>query len=375
MRHFKCTSEAVCAGHPDKVCDILSDTLLDACLRKDKHARCAIEVLVTTNTVVISGEVSPSLLSKKRVRALVRETLREIGYEQEGFHWETVRIHNFLCSQSEDIATGVRTGGAGDQGMMVGFATDETPSLIPSAHYYAHKILGTLEDYRKTHCLSLLVDAKSQVTMEYIGDTPYRIDSVVLSSHHLPMLNEQNVRIHLLEVAKRALGEELCDEKTRFHLNPAGRFIIGGPVADTGLTGRKIMVDTYGSYVPHGGGAFSGKDPSKVDRSGAYMGRYLAKNIVAAGLAKRCLVYLAYAIGKPEPVAFRCDFQGSSEVEEGEVEQYLLKTIDLTPCGILERLDLARPIYKTTASGGHFGRDFSWEQEDLVEDLRARFRL
>ena len=389
------------AGHPDKICDIISDALVDECLKKDKNAHCAIEVLVTTNQVVISGEISskvkykckggkypykrnsgriiPIMLSKDKIEEVVRSTIKEIGYEQKGFHWKEVKIHNFLQAQSIDIVHGVSEGGAGDQGIMVGYATDETYTFMPAAHFYAYEIIKTLERERKNYS-SLLLDAKCQVTLEYKDSKPIRIDTVVFSCHHLLSANEKRIRIYLLSLVKKALPRELIDTKTNFYLNPAGNFIIGGPVADTGLTGRKIVVDSYGGYAPHGGGAFSGKDPTKVDRSGAYMARYLAKNVVSAGIARKCLVYLAYGIGKPNPVDFQCDFLGTGIKKEAKVEDFILKSFDLIPCEIINKLKLNQPIYKVTASGGHFGRIqdkgmFTWESEDFAEDLRENFNL
>ena len=370
------TSESVTEGHPDKIADQISDAVLDAVLSEDPTGRVACETLVTTGLVVIAGEITTE--AHVDFSQVARETIREIGYTRAkfGFDCDTCSVLTAIDRQSPDIAMGVDTGGAGDQGLMFGYACNETPELMPMPIQLAHKLSKRLTDVRRTGLLPYLrPDGKTQVTVEYRDGRPFRIDAIVVSSQHGPEVENEKLRQEITEsVINHTVSNELIDEGTKFHINPTGRFVTGGPQGDAGLTGRKIIVDTYGGYAPHGGGAFSGKDPTKVDRSAAYMARYIAKNIVAAGLSEHCLVQLAYAIGVAEPVSVLVDTNGTGRISEGELARLVRKEFDLTPQGIMETLNLRRPIYRKTAAYGHFGRDgegFSWEATDRAETLRA----
>lgn len=371
------TSESVTEGHPDKISDQISDAVLDAALSVDPKARVACETLVTTGLVVVAGEITTeAVIDYSRV---ARETIREIGYTRAkyGFDCETCAVLSALDRQSPDIAMGVDTGGAGDQGLMFGFACNETPELMPLPIQLAHMLARRLAEVRKSGELPYLrPDGKSQVTVEYRDGRPFRLEAVVISSQHGPDVTNEQLRSEIEEkVIKHTVSSELLDNNTKYHINPTGRFVTGGPQGDAGLTGRKIIVDTYGGYAPHGGGAFSGKDPTKVDRSAAYMARYVAKNIVAAGLADRCLVQLAYAIGVAQPVSVLVDTHGTGRISESALAKLVRDNFELTPGGIIEELKLRRPIYKATAAYGHFGRNgdgFTWENTDKAETLRAR---
>lgn len=374
------TSESVTEGHPDKIADQISDAVLDAVLRQDETGRVACETLVTTGLVVIAGEITTT--AHVDFPEVARETIREIGYTRAkyGFDSDTCSVLSAVGRQSPDIAMGVDTGGAGDQGLMFGFACNETPELMPLPIQLAHKLSRRLSEARKSGELPYLrPDGKSQVTVEYRDGRPFRVDAVVISSQHDPNVSNEQLRAEILErIIRHTVSLELLDQETKFHINPTGRFVTGGPQGDAGLTGRKIIVDTYGGYAPHGGGAFSGKDPTKVDRSAAYMARYAAKNIVAAGLADRCLVQLAYAIGVPDPVSVLVDTGGTGRLGEGMLASLVREHFRLTPRGIIEELRLRRPIYKETAAYGHFGRDgagFTWEATDKAESLRAAARI
>jgi S-adenosylmethionine synthetase len=379
------TSESVSEGHPDKVCDRVSDSVLDAFLRADPHSRVACETLATTDHLTIAGEVRGPESILREVEEIAREAIRDIGYEQPGFHWKNLEIVNRLHSQSADIAMGVDEGdkgeeGAGDQGIMFGYACNETAELMPAPIQFSHKILRMMAEDRKSgRAPAFGPDAKSQVTLRYEDGKPVGIDAVVVSTQHAENVTTDEVRELVKPYIGRAVleGWEVSDD--RLFVNPTGRFVIGGPDGDAGLTGRKIIVDTYGGAAPHGGGAFSGKDPTKVDRSAAYVARYLAKNVVAAQLADKCLIQLAYAIGVPEPVAVYVDTQGSGKVDEVKLGKTLREMVRLTPRGIREHLGLLRPIYARTAAYGHFGRPaeddggFSWERTDLADELARHF--
>ncbi len=360
------TSESVSEGHPDKVADAISDAVLDLVMSKeDPGLRCACETLVTTNRVVLAGEYK-GILHNEEVESAVRRTIRNIGYEQEGFNWQTVEITNLLHGQSADIALGTDTFGAGDQGLMFGYACNETDNYMPSAIYWSHRIVEKLSSLRKNHTMEWLgPDAKSQVTFEYNDDgTPKRIAKVVCSTQHSQSVGINDVRSSVEAVLRNILPSEYVDNGTEFFINPTGRFVIGGPDGDTGLTGRKIIVDTYGGYSPHGGGAFSGKDPTKVDRSAAYMMRYIAKNIVASGQASWATCQISYAIGMKDPMSFYIETadQGQSRL----LTDWVQKNVDLTPKGIIDRFQLFRPLYQLTTNYGHFGKSFlPWEQVDL----------
>ena len=374
------TSESVTEGHPDKISDQISDAVLDAALTADPTARVACETLVTTGLVVVAGEITTdAVIDYSRV---AREAIREIGYTRAkyGFDCDTCAVLSALDRQSPDIAMGVDTGGAGDQGLMFGFACNETPELMPLPIQLAHRLALRLSEVRKSGELPYLrPDGKSQVTVEYRDGRPFRLEAVVISSQHDANVSNETLRAEIEEkVIKHTVGtefsSELLDQNTKYHTNPTGRFVTGGPQGDAGLTGRKIIVDTYGGYAPHGGGAFSGKDPTKVDRSAAYMARYVAKNIVAAGLADRCLVQLAYAIGVADPVSVLVDTAGTGRISEAALSKLVRDHFELTPRGIIQELNLRRPVYKATAAYGHFGRNgdgFTWERTDKAETLRA----
>jgi S-adenosylmethionine synthetase len=380
------TSESVAEGHPDKVCDRISDAILDAYLTHDPHSRVAVETLATTNRIVLAGEVrGPEGLTADMIEDVARHAVKEIGYEQDGFHWQTAEIQNHIHEQSADIAQGVdaignKDEGAGDQGIMFGYACSETDQLMPAPIYFAHCILKSLAEARHSGAEpGLGPDAKSQVTLEYEDDRPLRSTSVVVSTQHDGALDQDEVRAIVRPHVVNVLPEGwMCDEQ-EFYVNPTGRFVIGGPDGDCGLTGRKIIVDTYGGAAPHGGGAFSGKDPTKVDRSAAYAARYLAKNVVAAGLATRCTIQLAYAIGVSKPLSVYVNTHETGEVCEDRLATTLSELVDLSPRGIREYLALSKPIYARTSAYGHFGRPpeadggFSWERLDLVDPLRSAF--
>jgi len=360
------TSESVSEGHPDKIADAISDAVLDLFMaQKNPALRCACETLVTTNRVVIAGEYKGAV-SDQSIESAVRKVIRDVGYEQLGFDWRTVEITNLLHGQSADIALGTDTFGAGDQGLMFGYACNETEIHMPSAIYWAHRIVEELAEIRKAGTVSWLEpDAKSQVTFEYNDDgTPRRIAKVVCSTQHTDSVNIDHVRMVVENIIRGVLPEKFVDNRTEFFINPTGRFVIGGPDGDTGLTGRKIIVDTYGGYSPHGGGAFSGKDPTKVDRSAAYMMRYLAKNIVASGRADWATVQISYAIGLAQPMSFYVE---TADAKQGrELTKWVQENVDLTPRGIIERFELFRPIYSSTTNYGHFGKDYlPWERVDL----------
>lgn len=380
------TSESVSEGHPDKVCDQISDAILDAFLAENPDCRAAIEVLASTNLVVVAGERrGVNNISKGRMDDIARQKVKEIGYSQEGFHWSNLDIHNHVHTQSADIAMGVdaldeKDEGAGDQGIMFGFACSETAELMPAPIKFSNKILQEMSAARhRGEERGLGPDAKSQVSLVYENGKPVRASSIVVSTQHLPDLSQQEIREIARKYVLKSIPEGWMCPEEEFYVNPTGQFIIGGPDGDAGLTGRKIIVDTYGGAAPHGGGAFSGKDPSKVDRSAAYAARYLAKNVVAAGLAERCLIQLSYAIGVSHPISFYVSTQDTGRVDEAELEKLLPEMMNLTPRGIREHLQLNKPIYAATAAYGHFGRNprddgsFSWEKTDLVDGLKSHF--
>jgi S-adenosylmethionine synthetase len=375
---FLFTSESVTEGHPDKIADQISDAILDACLAEDPYSRVACETLTCTGLVVVAGEITTKAYVD--FQTLVRETVKAIGYDDalKGFDSNTCAVISTINRQSPDIAQGVDTGGAGDQGMMFGYATNETPELMPTPISLAHKLALKLSEVRKSGKMSYLrPDGKSQVTVEYDSNhQPVRVDAVVISTQHAEEVGNDQLRAEILEhVIQAVIPAELLDADTKYHINPTGRFVIGGPMGDTGLTGRKIIVDTYGGMGRHGGGAFSGKDATKVDRSAAYMARYVAKNIVAAELADRCEVQLAYAIGVAEPVSVLVETFGTGKVDEAKLEELVRKNFSLTPKGIIESLDLRKPIFKATAAYGHFGRKgegFTWENTDKAAALKEQ---
>ena len=385
-KNFLFTSESVSEGHPDKVSDRISDAIVDAFLAADPQSRVAVETLCTTNLIVLAGEVrGPASVTPALMEDIARHAVKDIGYEQDGFHWKNAQVQVHVHSQSADIAVGVdaageKDEGAGDQGIMFGYACNETPVLMPAPIFYAHEILKSLSEARHSGAQPLLgPDSKSQVTLEYRDGKPVRATSVVVSTQHDASLSQADVREivrpHVLDVLPEGW---MCPEET-FYVNPTGRFVIGGPDGDCGLTGRKIIVDTYGGAAPHGGGAFSGKDPTKVDRSAAYASRYLAKNVVGAGLAERCVIQLSYAIGVSKPLSVYVDTYGTGKVDEDRLSQVLQELMDLSPRGIRTHLGLNKPIYARTAAYGHFGRNpdadggFSWERLDLVDQLKRAF--
>ena len=370
------TSESVSEGHPDKVCDQISDAVLDALLAQDKHSRVGCESFVTTGLAFVGGEITTN--GYIEVQDVVRKVIREIGYTKADYRFdaESCSVISAIHSQSPDIARGVDTGGAGDQGMMFGYASNETPEYMPMPIMFAHKLVKRLADIRKKEAKLmpyLRPDAKSQVTIEYHGRKPVRVHTVVISTQHDPDVSQKKIREDVIKhVINKVLPQDMLDKNTVVHVNPTGRFEIGGPHGDAGLTGRKIIVDTYGGRAPHGGGAFSGKDPSKVDRSAAYATRHLAKNLVASGLADECLIQVAYAIGVAEPVSIHVNTYGTGRIPDVELEKVIAKEVDMTPRGIIKRLNLLRPIYRKTAAYGHFGRndkDFGWEKLDLVNTI------
>ncbi|CAA7618144.1 methionine adenosyltransferase 1 [Magnetospirillum sp. LM-5] len=385
-KNFLFTSESVSEGHPDKVSDRISDAVVDAFLAADPYSRVAVETLTTTNLIVLAGEVrGPASVNAALMEDIARHAVKDIGYEQDGFHWKNAQVQVHVHQQSADIAVGVDSAGdkdegAGDQGIMFGYACNETPVLMPAPIYYAHEILKSLAEARHSGAQPLLgPDSKSQVTLEYRDGKPVRATSVVVSTQHDASLSQADVREivrpHVLDVLPEGW---MCPEET-FYVNPTGRFVIGGPDGDCGLTGRKIIVDTYGGAAPHGGGAFSGKDPTKVDRSAAYASRYLAKNVVGAGLADKCVIQLSYAIGVSKPLSVYVDTYGTGRVDEDKLSKVLQDLMDLSPRGIRTHLALNKPIYARTAAYGHFGRNpdadggFSWEKLDLVDQLKRAF--
>ncbi len=382
-QNYVFTSESVSEGHPDKLCDQISDAVLDALLEQEPLARVACEAFATTGMVVIGGEIGLKdkgrlTSTMGRIPEIARGVIRDIGYEQEKFHWNTCHVLNFLHEQSLDIAQGVDRDGAGDQGIMFGYAVDETPELMPAPIQYAHAILRRLAEARKSgEQPTLGPDAKSQLSVRYENGRPVGVSQIVVSHQHLDETqSSDDIRAIVEPYVREVLPEGWLTSDTVWHVNPTGTFVIGGPDGDAGLTGRKIIVDTYGGAAPHGGGAFSGKDPTKVDRSAAYAARYLAKNVVAAGMASRCVIQLSYAIGVAEPLSIYADTYGTGTVPETEIERALREVMDLTPLGIRNHLDLCKPIYRRTAAYGHFGRQpeadggFSWERTDLAEALK-----
>jgi len=375
------TSESVTEGHPDKIADQISDSILDAIIGQDPVARVACETLVTTGLAFVSGEISTSCYV--HIPDIVRETIKNIGYTRAkyGFDYETCSVITSIDQQSSDIAMGVDTGGAGDQGLMFGFACNETSELMPMPIMLAHKLAMRLSEVRKQDILGYLrPDGKTQVTIEYKKGKPHRIDTIVISSQHSPDITMNEMKEDIIEkVIKPTVPAELLDEEhIKYFINPTGRFVVGGPMGDTGLTGRKIIVDSYGGVGRHGGGSFSGKDPTKVDRSGAYMARYIAKNLVAAGLAERLELQLSYAIGVPEPISIFADTYGTGKIDHEKIEKIIRKNFDLTPKGMIDTLNLRRPIFKKTAAYGHFGRedkDFTWEKTDKASTLKKEAGL
>jgi len=384
LQDYIFTSESVSEGHPDKICDQISDAIVDRFLSEEPEARCAVETCATTNFVGLIGEVrGPASITKEVMEDITRQTIKKIGYEQEDFHWKNVKIDCRVHAQSADIAQGVdasgsKDEGAGDQGIMFGYACTETEELMPAAIHYSHEILRLLAEDRHNGKLKkqLEPDAKSQVSLEYRNGKPVRANAVVVSTQHAEGLSQQDVRNLVIPYIKKVLPDGWMPAENEIYINPTGRFVIGGPVGDSGLTGRKIIVDTYGGSAPHGGGAFSGKDPTKVDRSAAYAARYVAKNIVAAGYAEKCTLQVSYAIGVSKPISLYVNTHGTGTVAEAAIAEAINKTINLSPRGIREHLKLNRPIYGRTASYGHFGRKpepdggFSWEKLDLVKPLQ-----
>ena len=384
QNNFIFTSESVSEGHPDKVCDQISDVILDLYLKYDKNSRVACETLATTNTIVISGEVKSisDNINKETIENKIREKVKEIGYEQTGFDWQSVKIFNYLHEQSADISMGVdkegeqESLGAGDQGIMFGYACSETPSLMPAPIFYAHKILEELSSYRKNNESFFLPDSKSQVSMYYEGGVPKKVESIVVSTQHHETASNIEIREKVIEIIEKAIPSNILPHKNNILINPTGRFVIGGPDGDTGLTGRKIIVDTYGGSAPHGGGAFSGKDYTKVDRSAAYMARFIAKNVVAAKISKKCLIQLSYAIGVSDPISIYVETDLESKVDNQKLIEVIKENFDLSPLGIKKFLNLDHPIYQPTSAYGHFGRNFdetkgyfSWENLNMAEKL------
>jgi len=387
MTQYLFTSESVTEGHPDKVADRISDSILDALITEDKTARVACETLVTTGLAFVAGEITTSAWVD--IPEIVRHTIRDIGYNDSsmGFDWETCAVLTSIDKQSSDIAIGVNVGeglheemGAGDQGLMVGFACNETPVLMPMPIYYAHRITRKLAEVRKNGVLGFLrPDGKSQVTVEYVDRKPRRVDAIVVAAQHEPNVTYNAIREGIIEeVIKKVIPPEMMDDKTKFFINSTGRFVIGGPLGDCGVTGRKIIVDTYGGMASHGGGAFSGKDPSKVDRTASYMARYVAKNILAADLAEKVEVQIAYSIGVAEPVSFMIDTYGTGKIPVDRIAQIAKELFSFKPAEMIKHLRLLRPIYKKTSCYGHFGRsdpDFTWEKTDMVDTLREKAGL
>ena len=384
QNNFIFTSESVSEGHPDKVCDQISDVILDLYLKYDKNSRVACETLATTNTIVISGEVKSisDSINEETIENKIREKVKEIGYEQTGFDWQSVKIFNYLHEQSADISMGVdkegeqESLGAGDQGIMFGYACSETPSLMPAPIFYAHKILEELSSYRKNNESFFLPDSKSQVSMSYESGVPKKVESLVVSTQHHETASNIEIREKVIEIIEKAIPSNILPHKNNILINPTGRFVIGGPDGDTGLTGRKIIVDTYGGSAPHGGGAFSGKDYTKVDRSAAYMARFIAKNVVAAKISKKCLIQLSYAIGVSDPISIYVETDLESKVDNQKLIQVIKENFDLSPLGIKKFLHLDHPIYQPTSAYGHFGRNFdetkgyfSWENLNMAEKL------
>ncbi len=384
QNNFIFTSESVSEGHPDKVCDQISDVILDLYLKYDKNSRVACETLATTNTIVISGEVKSisDSVNKEIIENKIREKVKEIGYEQIGFDWQSVKIFNYLHEQSADISMGVdkegeqESLGAGDQGIMFGYACSETHSLMPAPIFYAHKILEELSSYRKNNESFFLPDSKSQVSMSYEGGVPKKVESIVVSTQHHETASNIEIKKKVIEIIEKAIPSNILPHKNNILINPTGRFVIGGPDGDTGLTGRKIIVDTYGGSAPHGGGAFSGKDYTKVDRSAAYMARFIAKNVVAAKISKKCLIQLSYAIGVPDPISIFIETDLESKVDNQKLIQVIKENFDLSPLGIKKFLNLDHPIYQPTSAYGHFGRNFdetkgyfSWENLNMARKL------
>ncbi len=386
LKNYLFTSESVSEGHPDKVADRISDSVLDTYLKADPHSRVAVETLVTTNRIILAGEVrGPGDIDDKVLEGVARAAVKDIGYEQEGFHWKNAQFHSYVHNQSADISMGVdashnKDEGAGDQGIMFGYACTETETLMPAPIQYAHEILLSMAKERHAgKAPGLEPDSKSQVTLKYENGKPVRAMSVVVSTQHAPDFSGADLRDYVRGHVESVLPEGWMCPEEEFYVNPTGQFIIGGPDGDTGLTGRKIIVDTYGGAAPHGGGAFSGKDPTKVDRSAAYMARYLAKNVVAAGMAEKCIIQLSYAIGVSKPLSVYVNLMGTGQVDEDKLSKLFMDMVDLSPRAIRERLNLNRPIYAKTAAYGHFGRQpgqdgsFSWEKTDLVDALKKYF--
>jgi len=384
---FFFTSESVTEGHPDKVADQISDSILDAIIAEDRHCRVACETMVTTGMAIVAGEITTTTYVE--IPEIVRQTIRDIGYHSShmGFDWKTCAVITSIDHQSQDIAQGVNSGeglfkeqGAGDQGLMFGYATDETPELMPMPIILSHKLCRQLATARKDGSLDFLrPDGKAQVTIEYVDGVPQRVDAVVIAAQHKPDVEYEELRDGILErVIRTVIPVEMTDKNTRYYINATGRFVIGGPMGDCGLTGRKIIVDTYGGQGSHGGGCFSGKDPSKVDRSASYMARHIAKNIVASGIAKKCEIQIAYAIGVAEPVSIMIDMMGTGKISKERVKEIVREVFDLRPAAIIEYLDLLRPIFRQTAAYGHFGRNepgFTWEQIDMADVLRQKAGL
>lgn len=385
---YQFTSESVSEGHPDKVCDRVSDSIVDLLLSHDPEARVAVETMATTNRITLAGEIrAPKSVTSEMIEETVRQAVKAIGYEQDSFHWKNIEVQNYLHEQSVDIAQGVDSArnkdeGAGDQGIMFGYACRETPAFMPASIFYAHNILRSLAAARHSGEVDFLgPDAKSQVTLQYREGKPVRTTSIVVSTQHAQGVFNEDIRHLVRQHVLQNLPEGWMCPDGEFYVNPTGRFVVGGPDGDAGLTGRKIIVDTYGGAAPHGGGAFSGKDPTKVDRSAAYAARYLAKNVVAAGLAERCTLQLSYAIGVSKPLSLYVSTHGTNQVDENRIPGVLREMMDLSPRGIREYLQLNRPIYEATAAYGHFGRNvrdngaFSWERLDLVDSLKSAFSL